>query len=115
MTNQKLKEIRARLDAATPGPWIKAQNENYYDGMWLTARGWETPFISDKYNAHKDDAIGMQVDINMELIANAPTDIAYLLTVIDKQSRVIELCLERADTKDGTIFDEVDQILSEGE
>ena len=63
----KLEEIRARLDAATPGPWRVVQ-----DGNWLEVAG-------------PDGAWGTSFDgPDVEFVANAPGDIAFLLAEVDR-------------------------------
>lgn len=79
MTDRKA-EIRARLETATPGPWFA--NDTHINGMesqrnidnaaneqvcWTT-RGWPN---------------GVAV-ANAILIANAPTDIAWLLEELER-------------------------------
>lgn len=125
MTNQKLKDIRARLDAATPVPWTtEGKLGDFYVCFF------EIVDNNIKSAVYAPEAKGIQMwSRNAPLIANAPTDIAYLLNLIEKQSRAIELLnKQRNDWASGAdaylpqieaqIANEnkkVDQILSEGE
>ena len=59
-------EIQARLDAATPGPWRAVPDR---EGR-LYAIDSDSDYITLHNTAPRQDA---------ELIANAPTDLAYLL------------------------------------
>ena len=71
--SDRLQEIRARLDAATPGPW-----ERWNDGMriWSRARP-DAQFgvdVADVYASHA----------TADLIAHAPADIAWLLDEVER-------------------------------
>lgn len=82
----RLQEIRARLDAATPGPWhvhpvgsIEVRRLDY------------SGFVVARAN-HDDDA---------DLIAHAPADLAWLLAEIDAlRERVAVLRVEVTDLED---------------
>ena len=67
-------EIQARLDAATPGPW------EAYDPGDGTARLWTVRDNEDDAERLIHEPIGYLDWNNGALIANAPTDLAYLLT-----------------------------------
>lgn len=77
----RLEEIRARLKAATPGPWE-------WDGrVWGYDKEQEAPWLNDRegnrilwgeINAHKRDA---------ELISHAPSDLAYLLSLLESSEK----------------------------
>lgn len=77
-TNDRLDEIRARLDAATPAPWTRF------------ARNASAPDEDDWYLGH--DVHGPpraqrgQIErvADAELIAHAPDDLAHLLTLVDQ-------------------------------
>lgn len=83
-----IQEIKARLEAATPGPWwweddILCANEPYV----VVVKPW---FDDDKYentvHVFKHDA---------EFIANAPTDIRYLLDEVKRLTEENEQLTER--------------------
>ena len=62
----RIAEIRARLDAATPGPW-------------LVRNGWV-----DLNNLHGDVIPVGHNDADADLIAHAPADIAWLLDEVER-------------------------------
>ena len=65
--NDRLQEIRARLDAATPGPW-------YVRSGWVALNNLNYDVIPVGHN-----------DADADLIAHAPADIAWLLAEIEKR------------------------------
>lgn len=73
----RLDEIRARLEAATPGPW-----ETF---------GFEVNGVKSRLNKvkpardnHSFTHISLSHDEDAEFIAHAPEDIAYLLAEIER-------------------------------
>lgn len=64
ITAARLARIRARVDAATPGPWINRMSFVTARGHVLVATG---------------DTQGRQHEENMDLIAHAPGDLSSLL------------------------------------
>lgn len=67
----RLQEIRARLNAATPGPWHRHDDE-----PWVTNSA--TPpmrIIATGLRGQRENA---------ELIAHAPADIAWLLDEVER-------------------------------
>jgi hypothetical protein len=82
MTPDQLSAIRARLDAATPGPWEARQWYGNDDGGWAAigphheSRDWnDDEPESDLHELAKRDAA---------LIANAPTDLRTLLDEVER-------------------------------
>lgn len=73
MTDPRVEEIRARLVAATPGPWTVMIPDG--EPYWIHSTG---QTVLTKGIAFGDDA---------EFIANAPTDIALLLTKLDEAEK----------------------------
>lgn len=79
-------EIQARLDAATPGPWERYAGEiastdelrKVVGQAWVYRSTWEL-VLSDP---------------DADLIANAPTDLAYLLTQLASAEARIAKALE---------------------
>ena len=71
----RLAEIRARLDAATPGPW-----ENTDDWSVVTAVVRQRSKWLPDYEMPVAD-VGQPV--NADLIAHAPADIAWLLDEVE--------------------------------
>lgn len=97
----RLDAIRARLDAATPGPW--RWDEDYGskgdEGLALTNDvGAE---IVGAYNHHccsfRDDPT--VEDNDAEFIAAAPADVAFLLDLARKQGAALEDLIYVADNK----------------
>lgn len=62
--SDRLQEIRARLDAATPGPWEKTSPNV------VVAAG--------------DVVAGVPLTNNADLIAHAPADLAWLLDEVER-------------------------------
>lgn len=82
----KLEEIRKRLEAATPGPWgfVPGQksmqvyseadgDDHIYSGEWVA----EVGLLADQ-----------------QLIAHAPSDLALLLAIVERQAKVIALAVD---------------------
>lgn len=76
MPRPNIDEIRKRLEAATPGPWLIDEEE----GRFAIAAGEEHPrtYICHGYD-HRDDEYP-----NADLIAHAPTDIRELLQYVQE-------------------------------
>lgn len=68
--SNRLQEIRARLDAATPGPW----EEGGFDRPWSVTAG---RFVLDERSSATRQA-------DADLIAHAPADIAWLLDELER-------------------------------
>lgn len=95
MTEQRRNEIRARLEAATPGPW------NYdprvgcvavYSGEKRNCLATDEPFIYYKPGVRVRD--GWETDpqhrSDAALIAHAPTDLADLLAEVERLREVLD-------------------------
>ena len=78
-TNDRLAEIRARLDAATDGPWHKDDGE--FGCVTIGNYGWTTPH---GVNGPEYDVDSPQGHADAELIAHAPADLAHLLSLVDQ-------------------------------
>ena len=78
MTDEQREAIRARLEAATPGPWAR----DPYKGanMQVVAHGNEVVAYHGHHQRQKDK----NVVPNFIFIAHAPTDIAALLADNDR-------------------------------
>lgn len=92
----RIAEVKARLEAATPGPWAREANKNnefHPEVEWtqtiLTAD--EEAFICIA------EAFGEDDKDNFELIANAPSDIAFLLALAEKYEKALEVAIEAFD------------------
>jgi hypothetical protein len=78
-----LDEIRARLAAATPGPW-KANDDGTIDGSEYAEVICRGQVDCMAYCAGGTSVIeGDNLKADADLIANAPTDIARLLAALD--------------------------------
>ena len=96
--SDRLAEIRARLDAATPGPWERRESVQGYsnlvvladyinrdDGAWLIAEAsWNGP-MPDKASS----------GANADFIAHAPEDIAWLLGEVERLGGAEEEAFEK--------------------
>jgi hypothetical protein len=71
--------IRARLEAATPGPWHqgRADHRDEWGCVNVGDYGWVTP-VGMEYGADSE-----QGRADAELIAHAPDDLAYLLDAVE--------------------------------
>ena len=74
--SDRIEEIKARLDAATPGPW---PDDYVYDTIRHIARNCEFESVTDP-------DFGWDRYSDSPLIAHAPDDIAYLLTELERLS-----------------------------
>lgn len=91
MNEERLREIRGRLENATPGPWEVDRNEYgnvnefFSEGVYVfSVDAASGSTIADFVSMGRD---GSRVDNaieNAELIANAPQDIADLLAENDR-------------------------------
>ncbi len=91
---KSLDEIKARLKAATPGPWKVDAKE--CKGKHVVT---DAPFeyriavANEYYESGAKDA---------SLIAHAPTDLAFLLGLVERQQRALEYALMTLN--DGTVM-----------
>jgi hypothetical protein len=104
MDKQRLDAIRARCEAATPGPW---RDGDYGQMVWATnpyghgdmrvadVRGWGHLTGVGTCNFTPDKAAEIQ-DANYAFIAHARTDVPDLLAEVERLNE--ELTLERAYT-----------------
>jgi hypothetical protein len=77
----RIAEIRARLDAATEGPWVyesAADIHGVEDGR--------IHYVTPQFAARDDDPpmTSFYDRADAELVANAPTDLAYLLARVEE-------------------------------
>lgn len=100
--SDRLAEIRARLDAATPGPWEeRAQDDSRcmaYSSIWAVAPG--RPAVEIVATDWNDDGYPQPVQADCDLIAHAPADIAYLLEQLaaaNERADAAEAALRLAD------------------
>lgn len=86
MASDWLAAVKARLKAATPGPWRKGQWEDgSQSAMWwnVFADASEVTVVVDT------------VEVDAEFIAACPTDLARCITELERKDRVIE-CYEES-------------------
>lgn len=101
-TRDRMAEIRTRLEKATPGPW--QNNGAHTTDVW----GWD-----DRYITTAGD------NLDADLIANAPSDLAYLLGGVTRleaelaasQADALMLSVEAARLREamGNLIDEHEQ------
>lgn len=97
--NERLKSIRERLRAATPGPW-NIERVDHEDQITFEigtdagffAKIYESDFIENGRNAKP----------TCELIANAPSDIAYLLALVERYEKALETAIGALKRVDAT-------------
>lgn len=84
--NEKLKEIEARLEKATPGPWRAVRN-NALGETWFNI-----------FSLGDNNVLAMIGDLadevkqspDADLIAHAPTDLALLLSLVKEYRAALE-------------------------
>lgn len=88
LTDARLRSIRRRLRAATPGPWR-------YDGCSVTDQRRTGDSFSMEWIpngiAVSDERVNMRIDADAELIAHAPADLAMLVAEIERLREVIRV------------------------
>jgi len=80
VTEQELKEIRARVDAATPGPWVR-----WTGGIVLQD---DHSFVCEA--SHFTDRLHPGNAADAAFIAHARTDVVKLLDEVVRLKRIIE-------------------------
>ncbi len=86
MTPERLAEIKARLAAATPGPWEVLHNSSSDVSVFSTS-----PHAGQKAVAWMAETL--RCEQNAELIAHAPTDLADLLAYVGQLEGLLrDLC-----------------------
>lgn len=96
----RLDEIKARLKAATPGPWEPVV---FNDGLWNECMGVRgpnpyrenqiEPFAMNQWFCHSaedGDKATESSYANMRLMGHAPSDLAYLLSALESAEKVVE-------------------------
>lgn len=81
MTDEELAAIRARAEAATPGPWLADMTEIWSDSReyfsWLPH---DRPYLSEDHPYSHSD----QGNLDTEFIAHARQDIPALLAEVER-------------------------------
>lgn len=88
----RLAAIRERLEAATPGPW----HVNNDDGYWYIY-GPDNFQIHDQFNTSGNAEGRAMAVANAALIANAPSDLAYLLDALAAAQAALNTLIVAAD------------------
>lgn len=112
-----LTDIRARLTAATSGPWGRGHDE-----LTVTAGTWPIAIVGVSHDDitvdYEDDAVffdhvSSSADADLDLIANAPEDIKALLNEVDRLNNALQEIDRRIDTADpDELADQVRSVLN---
>jgi len=112
-----LTDIRARLTAATSGPWVRGHDE-----LTVTAGTWPIAIVGVSHDDitvdYEDDAVffdhvSSSADADLDLIANAPEDIKALLNEVDRLNNALQEIDRRIDTADpDELADQVRSVLN---
>ena len=112
-----LTDIRARLTAATSGPWVRGHDE-----LTVTAGTWPIAIVGVSHNDitvdYEDDAVffdhvSSSADADLDLIAHAPEDIKALLNEVDRLNNALQEIDRRIDTADpDELADQVRSVLN---
>ena len=90
----KLEEIRARVDNATPEPWVETD-----DGYVVAG----DVYIHEPNNLGREvvagELIPAEAMANVHLIAHAPQDIRYLLRLVEETQKALEEVLLPSDIR----------------
>jgi hypothetical protein len=110
----RLDAIQARKDAASPGPWEASQGATSDGSELVTTYQQKTEFLALSLNSGRSGlwlvdnsevipavtGDGPRAKANAEFIANAPTDIGFLLDLARKQQAAIDAVTARLDEWD---------------
>lgn len=112
-----LTDIRARLTAATSGPWVRGHDE-----LTVTAGTWPIAIVGVSHDDitvdYEDDAVffdhvSSSADADLDLIAHAPEDIKALLNEVDRLNNTLQEIDRRIDTADpDELADQVRSVLN---
>ena len=89
-----LTDIRARLTAATSGPWNRGT-----DDLTVTAGSWPIAIVGVSHDDitvdYEDDSVffdhvSNSADVDLDLIAHAPEDIKALLDEVDRLNDALQ-------------------------
>ena len=92
----RLAEIRARLDAATPGPW------RIIEPLQQTARPARRMLVADLEASQQSSELGnVQLSwFDTRFIAHAPADIAWLLDEVERYRRLARVAREKVEDEE---------------
>jgi len=103
MTPERIAEIKARCDAATPGPWFTVFRTCFTSVSTSdTAIGKDGPIVAQAYCGQTNRKVLRNskrhlIDANNEFIAHSRTDIPDLIDHIKHQDAIIDQLRERLD------------------
>lgn len=95
-------DIRARLTAATSGPWVRGHDE-----LTVTAGTWPIAIVGISHDDitvdYEEDAVffdhvSSSADADLDLIAHAPEDIKALLNEVDRLNDALQEIDRRIET-----------------
>ncbi len=92
----KIDEIKERLKKSTPGPWFTKRPEPQVDEAGFNL-SFTVAATSRTQKIYASPPGGIYPENDRQLIANAPTDIAHLLSLLGKCKPWLEalLCFDR--------------------
>lgn len=85
MDENELKEIEARANAATPGPWSTGEGVEYKDLESVRACGWDcrrVPSTNDYFACGPRVACSLSAEMDANFIAHAREDIPALIAEV---------------------------------
>ncbi len=89
----RLEEIKARLAAATPGPWEESGGTEF--GFRIAATERESKRIVRELSIASSHGGNVRAFADAALIAHAPTDLAYLIAEVEWLRRELEWIADR--------------------
>ena len=104
MTKSELDQIRARADAATPGPWRYTYKDCQYhmSSCFIDREGDPDGVGIVTCDINQDNADLYATTGDMELIAHARTDIPALCAALERAMEALEDLYYAADRRDRT-------------
>jgi hypothetical protein len=81
----RIDEIRKRVEAATPGPWRFDLNRRFIESLETFEK-----LAEGAYDRLEEDSYIDIADKNADLIANAPSDLAFLLAEVERLRKALD-------------------------
>ena len=99
MNAERLSEIEARCEKATPGPWVVGEGtpETYCEGWNVVCSTARVVASRSTYRYHEPDEFDDQTKCDIEFIAHARSDVPDLLTEVKRLQAEME-SYRKADT-----------------
>lgn len=82
MTGDRVAEIAARLESATPGPWETTQAADEESTTWIEAPSGDVLNHDECGHGHMRENFAWMRRADADLIANAPSDLRYLMAEV---------------------------------